>query len=114
MPLYSQSESRHLESGGSLAPGEEAIAKAYQARLAAIVESSDDAIISKNAFGIITSWNAGAERVFGWTAQEMVGSSILKIIPPDLRDEEDRILAMVRAGQKVDHFLTQRMRKDGS
>jgi PAS domain S-box-containing protein len=112
MPLYSQSESRNLETGGSLL-SDDAVAKAYQARLAAIVESSDDAIVSKNVHGIVQTWNSGAERIFGWTAQEMIGSSILKIIPPELRDEEERIIAMVRAGQKVDHFLTTRLRKDG-
>jgi two-component system sensor histidine kinase VicK len=95
------------------AVGAEEIARADTGRLAAIVESSDDAILSKTLQGIITSWNAAAERLFGYTSEEMVGSSILKIIPYELRTEEDHILSRVRAGQKVDHFETTRLRKDG-
>ena len=92
---------------------ESALLQAHQARLAAIVECSDDAIISKNASGIVASWNAAAERVFGWTAAEMIGVSILKIIPPARRAEEDHILAMIRRGERVDHFETTRLTKDG-
>ena len=98
---------------GLISTEENALLQAHQARLAAIVESSDDAIISKNAFGIVASWNASAERVFGWTAEEMIGASVLKIIPPDLRAEEDHILAMIRSGRRVDHFQTIRLTKDG-
>lgn len=80
--------------------------------LAAIVASSDDAIVSKNLNGIIQSWNAGAERIFGYTAKEAIGQHITLIIPPDRRSEEDDILARLRRGQKIDHFQTVRWRKD--
>src|SRR4051812_47163845 len=105
MSFHSASDTQQVV-GGATPTADEAILRAHQARLAAIVESSDDAIISKNVYGIVTSWNASAERIFGWKADEMIGSSILKIIPPELRSEEDRIIAMVRAGEKMDHFLT--------
>lgn len=85
-----------------------------QALLASIVESSDDAIISKNLNGVVTSWNRGAERIFGYTAEEMVGQSILKLIPPERPDEEPAILDRIRRGERVDHFHTVRMRKDGA
>ncbi len=88
--------------------GEEA-----QARLAAIVESSDDAIVSKTLDGVITSWNRGAERLFGWTAAEAVGRPITLIIPPERLDEEPRILEKLRRGGRVDHFETVRVAKDG-
>ena len=84
-----------------------------QARLAALVDSSDDAIVSKTLDGIITSWNHSAERMFGWTAAEAVGQSILLIIPDDRRREEEMVLARIRAGQRVDHFDTIRRTKDG-
>jgi PAS domain S-box-containing protein len=84
-----------------------------QAWLAAIVESSDDAIISKNLDGIIQSWNAGAERIFGWTAQEVIGKPITIIIPPDRLEEETQILTRLRAGKRIDHFETIRVAKDG-
>jgi PAS domain S-box-containing protein len=82
--------------------------------LAAIVASSDDAIVSKNLDGIITSWNHSAERIFGYTAKEAVGQSIMLIIPSDRRDEETEILARLRRGERVDHFETVRVRKDGT
>jgi PAS domain S-box-containing protein len=82
--------------------------------LAAIVDSSDDAIVSKTLEGIITSWNAGAERLFGYTAKEAVGQHISMIIPQDRRDEETTILAKLRRGERIDHFDTIRMRKDGT
>jgi PAS domain S-box-containing protein len=81
--------------------------------LAAIVESSDDAIVSKNLDSIILSWNGGAERLFGYTAAEAVGRSIAFIIPPDRLDEESMILERMRRGERVDHFETIRIRKDG-
>jgi PAS domain S-box-containing protein len=81
--------------------------------LAAIVESSDDAIISKSLDGIIQSWNAGAERVFGYTAEEAVGRHISLVIPPDRIAEEDRIIATLKAGNRVDHYETMRVRKGG-
>ena len=84
-----------------------------QARLAAIVASSDDAIISKTLDGVVTSWNAGATRIFGYEPEEMIGQSILRIIPPELRAEEETILSRLRRGERVDHFDTERVGKDG-
>ena len=84
-----------------------------QARLAAIVESSDDAIISKNLNGVILSWNAGAQRIFGYDAEEVIGRSITILIPPDRQHEEPMILARLRAGERIDHYQTIRMTKDG-
>ena len=83
-------------------------------QLAAIVESSDDAIVSKNLDGIINSWNTGAERLFGYTAAEAIGKHIFLIVPPDRREEEITILERLRRGIRVDHFETVRMRKDGT
>ncbi|WP_081858671.1 sensor histidine kinase [Pseudorhizobium pelagicum] len=82
--------------------------------LASIVESSQDAIISKTINGIITSWNRGAEQLFGYRTDEVVGKPVTILIPEDRLDEEPAILAKLRAGQKVDHFDTIRRRKDGS
>jgi PAS domain S-box-containing protein len=82
-------------------------------RLAAIVDSSDDVILSKNLDGTITSWNAAASRVFGYNAEEMIGQSILKLIPDELRPEEKRIIDSIRAGRRVEHFDTVRLTKDG-
>ena len=83
-------------------------------RLAAIVESSDDAIVSKDLNGIITSWNQGAERLFGYAAAEVMGESITIIIPADRLHEEREVLTRIRAGQKVDHFETLRRHKNGT
>ncbi len=83
------------------------------ARLAAIVSSSDDAIISKTLDGVITSWNTGAERIFGYTAEQMIGEHITKIIPTELLDEEKRIISELKKGQRIDHFETVRAGKDG-
>jgi two-component system CheB/CheR fusion protein len=82
-------------------------------RLAAIVDSSDDAIVSKDLNGIVTTWNSGAERLFGYSTSEMIGTSIMRLIPPDRQAEENEILTRIRNGQRVDHFETVRMRKDG-
>jgi PAS domain S-box-containing protein len=84
-----------------------------QYRLAAIVESSEDAIVSKNLDGIITSWNSAAQRIFGFTPDEAVGRSISIIIPPELQDEEKHILSRLRAGERIEHFETIRQTKDG-
>jgi PAS domain S-box-containing protein len=82
-------------------------------RLAAIVESSDDAIVSKDLNGVVVSWNRGAERLFGYSAAEMVGKSITLLIPEDHRDEEPEILARIRRGERVEHYETIRRRKNG-
>src|SRR6185369_3816071 len=83
-------------------------------RLAAIVESSDDAIIGKDLNGIITSWNKSAQRIFGYTPEEALGRSILILIPEDRQPEEPAILDRIRRGERVDHYETVRRRKDGS
>ena len=82
--------------------------------LASIVESSDDAIVSKNLDGIITSWNTGAARVFGYTAEEAIGQPITIVIPQDRQGEEREILSRIRRGERIDHFETIRQRKHGS
>jgi PAS domain S-box-containing protein len=81
--------------------------------LEAIVRSSDDAIITKNLSGIITSWNPAAVRIFGYSPEEITGQSILRLIPPRLYSEEEEILRKLRAGERIDHFETVRVRKDG-
>jgi PAS domain S-box-containing protein len=82
-------------------------------RLAALVASSDDAIIGKDLNLIVTSWNSGAERIFGYTAEEMIGTSIMRLIPPDRLEEEREILSRIRRGERSDHFETVRLAKDG-
>jgi PAS domain S-box-containing protein len=83
-------------------------------RLAAIIESTADAIVSKDVNGIVTSWNQGAERLFGYTDAEMIGKSITVVIPPDRLDEESEILRRIRRGERIEHYETVRMRKDGT
>ncbi|HVG69254.1 MAG TPA: PAS domain S-box protein, partial [Vicinamibacterales bacterium] len=83
-------------------------------RLAAIVNSSEDAIVSKDLNGIVQTWNRAAERMFGYTAEEIVGRPIRLIIPQDRQTEEDKVLATIRAGGAVEHFETIRQRKDGT
>jgi PAS domain S-box-containing protein len=85
-----------------------------RSRMAAMIDTSDDAIISKNLDGMIISWNRGAERVFGYTADEAVGQHITLIIPADRREEETEILARLKRAERIDHFETIRQRKDGS
>ncbi|MDQ2825283.1 MAG: PAS domain S-box protein, partial [Verrucomicrobiota bacterium] len=82
-------------------------------RLASIVESSDDAIIGKSVKGVITSWNKGAEKIFGYTGSEMIGASITRLIPADRQDEEKHILEKINRGESVEHFETIRKTKDG-
>jgi PAS domain S-box-containing protein len=83
-------------------------------RLAAIVDSSDDAIVGKDLNSIVTSWNRAAEAMFGFTADEMIGQSIRLLIPADRQQEEDEVLARIRRGERVEHYETLRQRKDGS
>jgi PAS domain S-box-containing protein len=93
---------------------ERAVADETTQRLAAIVESSDDAILAKDLNGIITTWNKGAERMFGYTPEEVIGQPILMLIPPDRQNEEPKILSQIRSGERIDHYETIRRRKDGS
>jgi PAS domain S-box-containing protein len=90
--------------------------RAEEARLhlAAIVSSSEDAILSKDLDGIITSWNAAAERIYGYSAQEIVGQPVTLLFPPDRSDEFRQIMERIRRGERVEHYETMRMRKDGS
>jgi PAS domain S-box-containing protein len=88
-------------------------AELLRSRVAAIVDSADDAIVGKDLNGIIISWNAAAERVFGYTADEVVGKSILILLPAERHAEEARVLATLRRGERIDHFETVRVRKDG-
>src|SRR5688572_23571396 len=88
-------------------------AEVASAHLAAIVRSSDDAIISKDLNGILTSWNKGAERLFGYTAEEAIGKPVTLLIPPDRLNEEPGILERIRRGESIDHYETVRQRKDG-
>jgi PAS domain S-box-containing protein len=89
------------------------LAEITSRQLAAIVASSDDAIIGKDLNGIITSWNIGAQRIFGYSADEMIGTPIMRLIPPDRHEEEQEILSRIRRGEHVDHFETIRLAKDG-
>jgi PAS domain S-box-containing protein len=82
--------------------------------LLSIVENSDDAIITKNLDGIISSWNRAAQRVFGYAAEEVIGKSVTILIPPDRHNEEPTIIARIRRGERIDHYETVRQHKDGS
>ncbi len=88
--------------------------EASDSRLAAIVASSDDAIIGKTLDGIMTDWNAGAEAIFGYTAAEAIGQPLTMLLPPGQEDEMVRMLDRIRAGERVEHYQTRRRRKDGS
>lgn len=92
---------------------ERRLAEVASRAISAIVESSDDAIIGKDLNGIVTSWNPGAEKMFGYTSTEMMGTSILRVIPPERRAEEEGIIGRIARGKSVRHFETVRVRKDG-
>ena len=94
--------------------GPEADLRKTEQWLASIIQSSDDAIVSKNLDGIITSWNKGAERIFGYTVEEAIGQPIIMVIPHDRWDEERTILTRIRRGERIDHFETVRQGKHGS
>lgn len=93
---------------------ERVIASETRSRLAAIVEGSEDAIIGKNLDGVITTWNGGAERLFGYGSKEAIGQPVIMLIPDDRMEEAARIITHIRTGQSYDHFETQRRRKDGT
>src|SRR5262245_16093812 len=93
--------------------GLERAAEELASHLAAIVESSDDAIISKSLGGVILTWNKGAERMFGYPAEQMIGQSITTLIPPEREDEEPRILEQLRRGENINHYETVRVTRDG-
>src|SRR5207248_11554186 len=90
----------------------EALAELY--RLASIIETSEDAIISKDLTGVVLTWNRGASAIYGYTAEEMIGQPIHLLTGEDRREEEEAILARIRAGQRVQHFETVRIRKNGT
>ncbi|MDX6271068.1 MAG: hypothetical protein QOD28_2291, partial [Acidobacteriota bacterium] len=90
------------------------IEESASAWLTAIIESADDAIVSKTLEGVITSWNSGARRIFGYTAEEVIGKPVSILIPPDHQDEEPNILARIRRGERIEHYETVRVRKDGT
>lgn len=114
MKKRSQIETSHRAAGRRVIESAASENSETEALLKAIVESADDAIISKNLEGIITSWNRAAERIFGYSAQEAIGQSIFIVIPPELAEEEKRILDRIRRGEPVEHYETVRLRKDRS
>jgi len=114
MPMETSREEQPLAEASNQQSEEFRAAELAQARLAAIVESADDAIISKTLEGVITSWNAGARRIFGYTADEVIGQPVTILFPPDHIDEEPAILARIRAGERIEHYETVRKHKDGT
>ena len=100
-------------SSGSAPPSDFAELERARAHLAAIVDSSEDGIIGKTLEGVVTSWNQGAERLFGYTAAEMVGQSITRLMPPEVQQEEIQILAKIRRGERIERFESVRIHKDG-
>ena len=112
--MESLREKIQLDAQRAVATGQQPVADETNSLLAAIVDSSDDAIVSKNLDGVITSWNKSAERIFGYTAEEAVGRHITLIIPENRREEEVNILNRLRRGERVHHFQTRRVAKDGT
>ncbi|HEY4359863.1 MAG TPA: PAS domain S-box protein [Bryobacteraceae bacterium] len=113
-PIFDATGRAHAVGGILTDITERKRAEASRALLASIVESSDDAIIGKTLEGIVVSWNAGAKRIFGYSASEMIGQPIDLLIPPHARDEEPAIIARVERGERIDHYETVRVRKDGT
>jgi PAS domain S-box-containing protein len=112
-PVFEPNGSVEIVAGSTRDVTHRKINEEAQGHLAAIIDSSEDAIVSKDLTGIVLSWNAAAERIFGYTANEMVGTSILRVIPRELHHEEDLILSKIRAGQRIEHYETTRVRKNG-
>ncbi len=112
--MISSTSEKHSKVDGRPINGESPDSLLHHGHFASIVEHSDDAIVSKDLNGVIQSWNKSAERIFGYTAEEAIGQSIILIIPPERLDEEPQILARIRKGERIDHFETVRRRKDGS
>jgi PAS domain S-box-containing protein len=112
-PRFSGKEALQGYVGSRLDVSEPKAAAEISSRLAAIVQSSDDAIIAKDLNGIITNWNSSAERIFGYTEREVLGKPIVVIIPPELQAEETEILRRLRKGERIDHFETVRVAKGG-
>lgn len=100
------------ETGGTIEHPQSPDVAAY--RLKAVVDSADDAVITKTLEGLITSWNSGAQRIFGYAADENIGRPVTVLIPEDHLDEEPGILARIRAGERSEHYETVRLRKDGT
>src|SRR5919197_1915531 len=92
----------------------ERVGEENRAKIAAIVESSEDAIFSKTLDGTITRWNTGAERLYGWTAEEIVGKTVMLLVPPERQPEVADILRRLSRGERIEHHETRRVRKDGS
>src|SRR5215218_5182376 len=114
MPIESPPEEQPHANDEREQPVDLHSAELAQARLAAIVESADDAIIAKTLEGVITSWNKGAERIFGYVADEVIGQPVTILFPEDHINEEPAILARIRRGERVEHYETVRRRKDGT
>jgi PAS domain S-box-containing protein len=111
--VYFENDQPNLFVGTVVDIHEIKLAEEKSAKLAAIIASSDDAIISKTLESVITSWNDSARRMFGYTSEEMIGETIYKLIPPDRLEEEPQILARLKSGDRVDHFETKRLTRDG-
>lgn len=114
VPVFGQNGEVEAVAGTTRDVTERKLSEETSARLAAIVDSSEDAIISKTLQGVITSWNAAAEQMFGYRAEEVIGKSILLLFPPELANEEATIIDQVSRGERMQHYQTVRVRKDGT
>jgi PAS domain S-box-containing protein len=112
MPKETPGDSQPAETGSPIEHPQSPDVAAYW--LQAVVDSADDAIITKTLEGGITSWNPGARRIFGYEAEEIIGRPVTVLIPDDHLDEEPGILSRIRAGERIEHYETMRLRKDGS